>query len=143
MPTFSGTVKNRQIIFVTVASISGDQNPQQRAYDSLLDTGAQGTCISQKVAQELGLVSIGTTEIIPVNGQSILTAKYRIRLDIPITSGIVLRDGKEIPETTLRGRDVDVAQLPYQPKTYDILLGLDFLLPFHVTMFGGTFILSS
>ena len=109
----------------------------------MLDTGAQGTCISQKVAQELGLVSIGTTEIIPVNGQSILTAKYRIRLDIPITSGIVLRDGKEIPETTLRGRDVDVAQLPYQPKTYDILLGLDFLLPFHVTMFGGTFILSS
>ena len=143
MPTFSGTVKDRQIIFVTAASISGDPNPQPKAYQSLLDTGAQGTCVSQKVAQELGLVSTGTAQIIPVNGQSILTHKYRIRLDIPITSGIVLRDGKGIPETSLRGLDVDVALLPYQPKTYDILLGLDFLAPFHVTMYGGTFILSS
>lgn len=143
MPTFSGTVKNRQIIFVTVASISGDPNSQKKAYSSLLDTGAQGTCVSQRVAQELGLVSIGTAEIIPVNGQSILTEKYRIRLDIPITSGVVLRDGKEIPETTLRGFDVDVALLPYQPQTYDVLLGLDFLSGFHVTMYGGTFILSS
>ena len=144
MPTFAGFVKDRQIIFITVASVSGEPAAEGRAYHSLLDTGAQTTCISEKVAAELGLVPIGTADIVPANGELIRTPKYRIRLDVPIEGGVVKDEGgEEVPETTLRGLDVDVAQLPYQPHGYDIILGLDFLYGFHVTMFRGTYILSS
>ena len=144
MPTFSGTVRNGQIIFITAASVSGHPGSERRTYHSLLDTGAQTTCVSEKVVRELGLVSTGSAEIVAVSGQTIRTDKYRIRLDIPITSGKVLRDGKETPETTLRGLDIDVVVFfPHQSETYDILLGMNFLSAFHVTMYAGTFILSS
>ena len=39
--------------------------------------------------------------------------------------------------------DMEVARLPYEPTNHDVLLGIDFLQGFHVTIYDGTYILSS
>ena len=41
------------------------------------------------------------------------------------------------------GDELEVAQLPFQPGNFDILLGMDFLTRFHFTMYGDFFILSA
>ena len=41
------------------------------------------------------------------------------------------------------GDELEVAQLPFQPGNFDILLGMDFLTQFHFTMYGDFFILST
>ena len=69
--------------------------------------------------------------------------KYRVRLDIPIDSRTRMPDGGIQVQTTLRGSDLEVALLPYEPKNYDVLLGMDLLLRFHLTLYGGNFILSN
>ena len=99
--------------------------------------------ISRKVVQEVGLQQIGHTSIIPVSGESLITEKYRIRLDIPIESRILESDGSVVNEAILRGMDMDVALLPYDPSNYDVLLGMDLLHGFHLTMHGDTYILSN
>lgn len=33
--------------------------------------------------------------------------------------------------------------LPYEPKNYDVILGMDLLSGFHLTLYGGNFILSN
>ena len=38
---------------------------------------------------------------------------------------------------------LEVALLPFQPDNFDILLGMDFLMSFHLTMYGGAFIISN
>ena len=84
---------------------------------------------------------IGHTLIVPVTGSPHTTVKYRARIDIPIanqTSAGVAR-----PHNILSGMDLDVAVLPYVPNNHDVLLGMDFLSMFHITMFGGRFIISN
>ena len=142
MPTFGGQIKNNQIIFLSAVSVPGAGVLNPKYYNCLLDTGAQRTLISEKVVVEVALTSIGTTGIIPASGEVITTNKYRIRLDIPIGSETVFTGGVVKPEIAYRGKDMDVAQLPYQPNNYDILLGMDFISAIHLTLNGQIYILS-
>ena len=143
MATFVGVISDRQIILRAWVRIAGASGSSHISYPALLDTGAQGTMISRKVVQEVGLQQIGHTSIIPVSGESLITEKYRIRLDIPIESRILESDGSVVNEAILRGMDMDVALLPYDPSNYDVLLGMDLLHGFHLTMHGDTYILSN
>lgn len=38
---------------------------------------------------------------------------------------------------------MNVSLLPYQPKDYDVVLGMDFLADFHMTLVAGKLIMSS
>lgn len=93
MPTFSGRIINRQIIFLVWISIPGkNEGPKNlRSYSALLDTGAQGTMISEKVVSEVGLAADGFRSIIPVTGDPVRMPKYRIQLTVPITTHIEIR----------------------------------------------------
>lgn len=57
MPTFVGEVKNGQIILASATSVPGSNGPPKNSYPSLLGTGAQRTLVSEKVAEEVGLVA--------------------------------------------------------------------------------------
>ena len=115
-----------------IASI--DDGGLGKTYNALLDTGAQSTMVSPKVVEEADLKAIGYIDIVPVSGDSIRTPKYRAHLTIPYSeSNMVIRFGDEL----------EVAQLPFQPGNFDILLGMDFLTRFHFTMYGDFFILST
>lgn len=142
MPTFGGEIKNNQIIFVSAVSIPKGDISNAKFYNCLLDTGAQRTLISEIVASEVGLTAIGTTGIIPASGEVLETNKYRIRLDIPIGSETVFPGGIVRPDIVYRGKDMDVAQLPYRPNNYDILLGMDFISLIHLTLNGKIYIVS-
>ncbi len=147
MATFSRKVENNQIILTVWVTISGDPRGWTHAkrYYALLDTGAQGTMISQKVVEEVGLVGNGVAPITGIEGNTTLTSKYRVRIDIPITSPKKLPGGQTVMDNVLRGKDMDVALfLPsYKPENYDVLLGMDFLSAFHLTMWNNMYILSN
>ena len=52
-------------------------------------------------------------------------------------------DGGFEVQQTLRGKDMEVALLPYEPSNHDVLLGMDLLSGFHLAMYRGNFILSN
>lgn len=142
MATFEGTIANGQIIIVAAVSVSG-AGGAPIPYNALLDTGAQVTMISDKVVQALGLTPVGHMPIIPVTGAPHNTRKYRARIDIPIASQAVHQGGVVGPHSVLMGMDLDVGTLPYAPNNHDVLLGMNFLSGFHITMYGNRFILSN
>ena len=143
MATFVGQIKDNQIILVTWIAVSGAKEADRRSYNALLDTGSQVTMISKKVVDEVGLSAIGHSSIVPVTGTPVKMQKYRVRLDIPIGSRTRMPDGGIQVQPTLRGSDLEVAMLPYEPKNYDVILGMDLLSGFHLTLYGGNFILSN
>ncbi len=99
--------------------------------------------ISAKVVNEVGLDADGFGLIIPVTGVPERRPKYRIRLDIPIGDNISLPDGTNLNRPFLRGKDMDVTLLNYGPSNYDVLIGMDLLEGFHITIYGTDFILSN
>ena len=145
MPTFVGRITNSQILLLVWVSIPGKpaEEMRTREYSALLDTGAQGTMISEKVVQEVGLEADGFGFIIPVTGIPEKRPKYRIRLDIPIGSNVSLPDGRTYNRPYLRGKEMEVKLLPYAPTNHDVLLGMDLLFGFHLTMFNDMYILSN
>ena len=50
---------------------------------------------------------------------------------------------KMLEETYFRGSDMSVSLFPYQPENFDVLLGMDFLSGFHITLVAGKLIMSS
>ena len=140
MPTTAGTIEERQITLIVlvaplgIAEGSAEAHASIRSFRALLDTGAQGTLISPNVVAKVGLVPTGFKEIVPASGETITVLKYRAGIGIPISEGA----GRDI-----RGAELDVAELPYQPPDYDVLLGMDFLTNLHVTIYGGKFVLST
>ena len=137
-------MENREIRLFAAISIGSPPSArtEPKSYPAILDTGAQGTMISQKVVDEGKLSSIGFTDIIPVSGDPIQTEKYRVRVDIPIGDQLETPGGAAGPWLNLRGKEIEVSLLPFQPENFDVLLGMDFLSEIHFTMYKDEFILS-
>ena len=138
-----GKATNRQIIFIAAVSEPGSAGVDPHTYNALMDTGAQQTMVSEKVIQEVGLQAIGHINIVPVTGAPVPTEKYRVRLDIPIASAMALPGGRSTHHEVRRGMDLEVGKLFYSPTNHDILVGMDFLSAFHITMYADNFILSN
>ncbi len=137
-------MENREIRLFVAISIGSPPSArtEPKSYPAILDTGAQGTMISQKVVDEGKLSSIGFTDIIPVSGDPIQTEKYRVKVDIPIGDQIEASGGGAGAWLNLRGKEIEVSLLPFQPENFDVLLGMDFLSEVHFTMYKDEFILS-
>ena len=142
MPSFRDEIVDGQIILTAVVSLVQRRRIEERInpdtvvpYKALLDTGAQSTMISQKVVDQTGLVAVGIVEISGVSGEVLEAEKFRAGIGIPIPAGETA--------TFMAGRELEVSLLPFQPENFDILLGMDFLEVFHLTMHKGLFILSN
>jgi len=145
MPTLVGAVIEHQILLSVAVSIPDTPAEKDNPIvcQALLDTGAQGTHISKRVAKEVGLTPTGRDFIMVASGDKVKTETYRVRLDIPISSHFKNNQGDILAELNLRGMDLEVYGLTFQPPNYDVIIGMDFLLQAHFTMYGGQFILSS
>lgn len=75
--------------------------------------------------------------MVPTSGQSINVPKYHVRIDIPIATNVQLEGGGQYRSAYLQGKNMGVFQLPFQPSNYDVLLGMDFISLFHITLLAG------
>ncbi len=134
MATFSTQPQNNQILFLVSVSWKNNEGIQIQSATALFDTGAQMTMITENIVNILELTPVGDVDIVPASGALIKTEKYKIRLDIPITQNIKLPDGKLSSENHSVGDDIYVGKLPYTPANYDVIIGMDFIRLFHITL---------
>ena len=83
---------------------------------------------------------IRPTTLIVASGESITSHQYRARVDIPIGYN---QASESESKRFLMGKQLFVARLPYQPSDYDVLLGMDLIGSFHITIFRNRIIISN
>ena len=137
MPSFMGQVTGRQILLnVAVAPPGGAPTPNQMV-TALLDTGATISGLTPQLVERLGLE--GTGEWVNVWGAHGVqeTPTYRVSMVLPISASST--------EAYVRGQhSMLVSELSMGPgQNFEVLLGMDFLEPFHLTLYGQSFILSN
>ena len=132
MPTIGQEIKNNQIIIIAGVS-APDSTVPRKSYSAIVDTGAQTTMVSQKVIKDAGLPQAGHTRVMGITGV-MEVAKYRARVDIPVDMG-----GQNVMAS---GKEFEVVTMPQDLGKIDVLLGMDFLSGFHITMHNNLFILS-
>ena len=144
MPTLEIQEVDYQILLkvrVEVPQVSGDvsvragANP--RFFDALVDTGAQRTFVSSNVVTHLSAVPVDLEPFLAANGQSQDTEVFRLRVDIPYPQDEAARF------VISTGEELNVMLLPFQPRNFDVLLGMDFLRSFHISMHNGRCVLSN
>ena len=139
MPTLSGKVKNNEIIFdVAVSNFEGGQT---YIHSALLDTGAQVTGVTQKVLKDLGILEYpsGQGRMKTASGTSYPVEKHRLRIEIESVFYEKSISGGSAAKIDSIGQSLEVILLPatYQPDNHSIILGMDFILKVHLTIFSG------
>ena len=140
MPSFSQAITNNRII-ISVSVALGPDSPRT-VYQALLDTGAMITAISPKVVQDLQFLPTGVTLLTVANGQQSEAFEYDAWVDIPIQYSAAAASGQRT-DSFWWGAQLPVIGLPYQPDDYDVILGMDLIGIFHVTLYGNRIILSN
>ena len=132
--TASVLVEDRQIVLpVTVIPIGGT-GAVYRDYKGVVDTGAQGTMISQTVVNDLRLV--------PASAQDFITADGAVHTRPMCAVGIALSDSESVPPPNSHAVAYVLAGVLWEQWAgleFDVLLGMDRLESFDLTMSGGTF----
>ena len=79
----------------------------------------------------------------PVSGQPIQTDQFILDNAVPVSTPVKTFDGTASMVEHSAGRQTNAAKLPFDPPNYDVLLGMDVLSLFHITMVGGSFVMSN
>lgn len=138
MPTYCGSIKKRQLLLDVI--VSNPKTNKTRPYRALLDTGATISSISPKVLKELELSSDGWMPVEGVHGEKELPT-CSVGLHVPITE---LSQGQQELTTTSRGYSrMKVTIMGKKANTFDVLVGMDLLEDFHLTVYKNQFILSN
>ena len=77
------------------------------------------------------------------NGQTQSTPVFDLDIAVPVTVTAKAADGSMSQSVVAGGRTLEVLLLPFDPADFDVLSGMDLLTQFHITMYGGTFVLSN
>ena len=149
MPCFDGVTKNRQIIFtchVAHPHLEDETNPaainDMNAYRALLDTGAQMTMLSQKVVDEVGLVSAGTRPVMGIDGKITRCPRYMVDIYMTTKTGASKPKAGSRQQLVTFGRgfhNVAVARLPSRNLGVDMLIGMDILENCYLALHGNRF----
>lgn len=144
MPVFTQAVENNRVL---VHVLVGDPSQPGRApglYTALVDTGATSSMISGRVVSDAGAVSTNSKPFWAANGQRTMTPTYTLAITVPVIvkSGI---DGSEEPQQLQNRGGVREAFLmpPVQQgapeRGFDVILGMDILRMFMITMHEDRF----
>lgn len=158
MPAFGGEVVNGQILLDVHVRLPvrpsdpdsidlGGAEMEPMTFQGLLDTGATRTMVSQNVIDALDARPCGVDAFVPATGEPEPTAAYRVDLAIPIVAGVSLpADDADAPNYEIYAsglRNLTVLALPRAFDNFDVLLGMDLILQFHITMWRGLYILGN
>ena len=139
MPTFVKPVENNRVLIQVAAAVEADGSELDHRFMALVDTGATVTAVTSRLAQQVGVAPVGRSSFVPASGEPVETNLFGLHLSIPVDTPT----GEGDVHTFAVGGPLVVMELPYQPPDYDVLLGMDVLSNFHITMHGGVFIMST
>lgn len=135
MPTFMGEVDQHRILLNVFV---GPPETPKEVVRALIDTGATISCVTPTLVERLSLGSAEEWERLEgVHGPK----------DVPIYQaflGIPISDHRDDPAFVRADPSIRVAEVDFSESAgFEALLGMDFLHPFHLTLFRNHFILSN
>lgn len=136
MPSFIGRIDGGQILLNVIVGPSG--TPPGDAVIALVDTGATLSGVTPGLVERLGLENTG--EWISLGGVhgSQDVATYEVAVGLPIS------DSPGQPAFIRGDISLKVAELALpESSRFEVILGMDFLQPFHLTVYRDLFILSN
>ena len=139
MPTFVKRVENNCVLIQVAAAVTADRSTPDHRFTALVDTGAMMSAVSPRLARRVGVAPLGRMPFVPATGQPVETNMFGMFLAIPVETPTVDGDVR----TYAAGLPLTVFELPYQPDDFDVLLGMDMLASFHITMHPGSFVMSN
>lgn len=144
MPTIILPVENDEIRITAILGVMGDGS-DMHAYEGIVDTGAQMTGITRTAAERLGVHAVGQEYVVGIEGKPTLVPVFRIMIGIGVPATEVGGQGEFVSEGIhVSGGPLKVMLLEdWNDDSADVLLGMDMLASFHITMFGGRCILSN
>lgn len=139
MPSFNQQIDKHGQFIIGVKVFPSAQNEEEfnktaksaTGYRALVDTGANNCCISEKIVANLKLQTYSKTKMITA-GSPYITSLYRVAICIP-----VFELYKGFP-------DIKVSAVPDigKDRGFDVILGMNMLFHFHITMHQGQIIIS-
>lgn len=139
MPTFVKRVENNRVLIQVAASVGVDGSELDHRFNALVDTGATMIAVTSRLMEQIGVAPVGRSSFVPASGEPVETNLLGLHLAIPVDTST---DEGDV-QTFAVGGPLVVFELPYQPADYDVLLGMDVLSTLHITMHGGSFIMSN
>jgi predicted aspartyl protease len=105
-------------------------------FKALVDTGATSTCITQRVASEVGLLPVGKVPIMGVSGQSYHN-NYLFHVGFTISLENPENTNELQVEAHISAAQIQGAELVIPGGEFDVLLGMDILSTGSLAMEGG------
>ena len=143
MPTFDVPVEDNRVLLTVAVAIPETRATDRHTCRALVDTGAQRTMVSANVVEVLQVASTGIGGFMAANGQAQTTPVFDLHIAVPVTVTATAADGSTSQTVFAGGRNLEVFLLPFDPADFYVLLGMDLLTQFHITMYNGTLVLSN
>ena len=132
MPCIRGRHNNSQV-FLNVAifedgildRLGPDQSITMHVFRALIDTGAQSTCVTQAVAEQVGLTPIGK---VPIRGVSGLSYHNNYLFKVGFAFGAAGEQNVVTPSHVhIVDQIIQGAELNIRSDRFDVLLGMDII----------------
>ena len=145
MPAFVYPVENDQV-FLNAVTHSPNMPEPFSGYNGLMDTGAQRTGVSPRLVAEHSPVQVDVGLMQVANGHVDQVPIYLMNVGIAIPGEAELTQEEDqlhfSGQLHVVGQTLPVMGLPNQPDGFDVLLGMDLLSMFCLTLHGGSAIIS-
>ena len=161
MPSFNLRINDLGQFIILVKVFPPSQNKldydqslsEAKSYPALVDTGANTCSISEKVVTNLYLKPYGKQEIMTA-GELHRTFVYMVGIAVPVTNavfrserqpnGSTITKAVPISEASTGLPRVKVTSFPDVGKErgFDLILGMNMLMPYHITIHNGDMIIS-
>ncbi len=143
MPSYKASVENNAcyvIVWISQAARGGqvtdDTMQSNKPFRALIDTGATRSCITEKVAKAINISPTSKAPMMSASGMKNANV-YDISLSLPIAQ---VSDGgaSEAIKTFLSLPVMEITD----NESFDVILGMDFLLHCNFILAHGEFIIS-
>ena len=128
MPTIDIGVRADGLFVLNVAIAPRGRDESEHGFRAVFDTGTQMTAISTRVVDQVTPDIVGETQLTVADGTERWTDLFWVRLRLPLG----LSGTAETP-----GYDVVATQIPNSLEGCDVLLGMDLISQWHVTLSNG------
>ena len=138
MPCFTLPISEKgQLIITALVGDAGDGAEIKRLHQchAMLDTGANASCVSNRLADKMQLTVRGKKEYASVS-QMAAADLYRVNINIPFPP----TPGEHKESVTFRyWNNVEVFGIPGVDQSFDVLLGMDLICHGALHVSGGQF----